>query len=559
MEAFIQVMESTIAVRDPYTVVHQRQVTRIACAIGQELGLAEDRLRDLCIAGALHDLGKIAIPSGLLAKSGKLNPLEFALLKTHPQVAYNILKPIKLPGNAAEIILQHHERLDGSGYPRGLTGYEIFLEARILGVADVMEAMCSHRPYRASLGLTVTLEELTRNQGILYDAAVVEIGLKLYAPRPVGHRGGDLRLAPTAVTHPHYSALPADVAPAQPGSLPGGGYPWFGNLGAEYVPVSPRRVGRNSLMKGCCTKTHLITGHNPVHEPVMVGEVLVGLNCRSGRLYVDGTVGEGGHAAAILDRIGPEGELWGLDRDPNALKAAATRLAHHTSKFHLFQSSYAQLGELLEAARLPGVAGILLDLGLSSLQLQESQRGFSFSGDEPLDMRFNPEEPGPTAATLLNRALETELERIFREYGEEHRARRIARLVVQERRRRPFQTTRQLVKLLEQAQGPGGRRGRLHPATRVFQALRIAVNLELEELAAFLTHAPAWLEPGGRLVVIAYHSLEDRLVKQGMAAWERAGVMVRLTRKPLTPTAAEVQANPRARSAKLRIAEKMVH
>ncbi len=245
MEAFIQVMESTIAVRDPYTVVHQRQVTRIACAIGQELGLAEDRLRDLCIAGALHDLGKIAIPSGLLAKSGKLNPLEFALLKTHPQVAYNILKPIKLPGNAAEIILQHHERLDGSGYPRGLTGYEIFLEARILGVADVIEAMCSHRPYRASLGLTVTLEELTRNKGILYDAAVVEIGLKLSARdlSVIAAETSGLSLA--AVTHSQYSALPTDVAPAQPGSLPGGGYPWFGNFGAEYVPVSPRRVGRN--------------------------------------------------------------------------------------------------------------------------------------------------------------------------------------------------------------------------------------------------------------------------------------------------------------------------
>jgi 16S rRNA (cytosine1402-N4)-methyltransferase len=151
------------------------------------------------------------------------------------------------------------------------------------------------------------------------------------------------------------------------------------------------------------------------------------------------------------------------------------------------------------------------------------------------------------------------LERIFREYGEEPRARRIARLVVQERRRRPFRTTGELVKVLERAQGPGGRRGRLHPATRVFQALRIAVNHELEELAAFLTHAPAWLEPGGRLVVIAYHSLEDRLVKQSMAAWDRTGVMARLTRKPLTPRAAEVEANPRSRSAKLRIAEKMVH
>jgi 16S rRNA (cytosine1402-N4)-methyltransferase len=291
----------------------------------------------------------------------------------------------------------------------------------------------------------------------------------------------------------------------------------------------------------------------------MVGEVLVGLNCRSGRLYVDGTVGEGGHASAILDRIGPEGELWGLDRDPNVLQVAAARLAHHASRFQLFHRSYAHLGELLESARVPGVAGILLDLGLSTFQLQESQRGFSFAGDEPLDMRFNPEEPGPTAATLLNRTSQAELERIFRDYGEEPRARRVSRLVVQERRRHPFHTTRQLVKVMEQAQGPGGRRGRLHPATRVFQALRIAVNLELAELAVFLEHVPAWLEPGGRLVVISYHSLEDRLVKHRLAAWERAGVMSRLTRKPLTPTPAEVNANPRARSAKLRIAEKMVH
>ena len=244
MEAFIQVMESTIAVRDPYTVVHQRQVTRIACAIGRELGLSEDRLRDLCIAGALHDLGKIAIPSGLLAKSGKLNALEFALLKTHPQVAYNILKPINLPGNMAEIILQHHERLNGSGYPRGLTGYAILLEARILGVADVIGAMCSHRPYRTSLGLTVTLEELNRNKGVLYDAAVVEIGLQLFAPDQSVTPAETCGL-PAAVTHLQYSAFLADAAPVQPGSLPGEGYPWFNNWGAEYAPVSSLRVGRN--------------------------------------------------------------------------------------------------------------------------------------------------------------------------------------------------------------------------------------------------------------------------------------------------------------------------
>ena len=246
MEAFIQVMESTIAVRDPYTVVHQRQVTRIACTIGQEMGLSEDRLRDLRIASALHDLGKIAIPSSLLAKSGKLNTLEFALLKTHPQVAYNILKPINLPGNTAEIILQHHERLDGSGYPRGLTGYEILLEARILGVADVMEAMCSHRPYRASLGLTVTLEELTRNKGILFDAAAVKTALKLYAQDLSATWREPSGLPPMAVTHPQYSALPPDLAPTQSGNHRGGGHPYLQPLEGEHVPVALRRVGRNS-------------------------------------------------------------------------------------------------------------------------------------------------------------------------------------------------------------------------------------------------------------------------------------------------------------------------
>ena len=176
----MQVLESTMATRDPYTVGHQRRVSQIACSIGREMGLSEDRLHNLRMAGTLHDLGKFAIPSDLLSKPGKLTAQEFALIKTHPQVAYNILEPIDLPGNTAQIILQHHERLNGSGYPQGLKGEEILLEARILGVADVMEAMCSHRPYRASLGLAETLDELDRNKGILYDAAVVETCLKLY-------------------------------------------------------------------------------------------------------------------------------------------------------------------------------------------------------------------------------------------------------------------------------------------------------------------------------------------------------------------------------------------
>jgi putative two-component system response regulator len=191
MEALMQVLESTMATRDPYTVGHQRRVSQIACSIGREMGLSEDRLYHLRMAGTLHDLGKFAIPSDLLSKPGRLTTQEFALIKTHPQVAYNILEPVSLPGNTAQIILQHHERVNGSGYPQGLKGEEILLEARILGVADVMEAMCSHRPYRAALGLAETLDELTRNQGILYDAAVVETCLKLYGQNQPAPRQGN--------------------------------------------------------------------------------------------------------------------------------------------------------------------------------------------------------------------------------------------------------------------------------------------------------------------------------------------------------------------------------
>lgn len=234
MESFIQVLESTIAVRDPYTVGHQQRVTRIACAIAREMGLSADRLRDLRMAGTLHDLGKIAIPSNLLAKPGKLTPPEFALLKTHSEVAYRILKPINLPGCTAEIILQHHERLNGTGYPQGLRGHEILLEARILGVADVMEAMCSHRPYRDSLGLTAALEEITRNQGIFYDAAVVQTCLKLF--------GGEL-----PATGPVHSGRP----PAA-GKWTKGEPSWLAKFGTAALasPIVNRR--KNPAMKGRC-------------------------------------------------------------------------------------------------------------------------------------------------------------------------------------------------------------------------------------------------------------------------------------------------------------------
>jgi HD-GYP domain-containing protein (c-di-GMP phosphodiesterase class II) len=180
MQTLIQVMESTIAARDPYTVSHQQRVTQIAYTIAQEMDLPKDRIQQLQIAAALHDLGKVAIPTELLARPGKLSPIEFDLIRTHPQVAYNILQPINFPGDTTKIILQHHERLDGSGYPQGLKEPDILLEAKILGVADVMEAMCSHRPYRPALDPEVALAELSMNKGVLYDEEVVDACLRIY-------------------------------------------------------------------------------------------------------------------------------------------------------------------------------------------------------------------------------------------------------------------------------------------------------------------------------------------------------------------------------------------
>jgi HD-GYP domain-containing protein (c-di-GMP phosphodiesterase class II) len=215
MEALMQVLESTMATRDPYTVGHQRRVSQIACSIGREIGLAEDRLNHLRIAGLLHDLGKFALPSDLLSKPGRLTPPEFALIKTHPQVAYNILAPVSLPGNTALIILQHHERLNGSGYPQGLRGEEILLEARILGVADVMEAMCSHRPYRAALGLAETLHELTSNQGILYDVTVVETCVNLFGQELPDFGEANVGATPLPVMLPRPQVLPGERVEAQ--------------------------------------------------------------------------------------------------------------------------------------------------------------------------------------------------------------------------------------------------------------------------------------------------------------------------------------------------------
>lgn len=286
----------------------------------------------------------------------------------------------------------------------------------------------------------------------------------------------------------------------------------------------------------------------------MVAEVLAGLRCRPGGFYIDGTVGLGGHAAAILTAAAPDGRLLGLDRDPTALEASAIRLAPFAPRWCLRHACYSEIGHILTDLNWGRPDGILLDLGLSSAQLAHSGRGFSFQGDEPLDMRFDPYSPGPTAADLINQAPEAELARIFREYGEERFARRIARRLVQLRQRQPLRTTAELVAAIRSV--VPSKPQRLHPATRVFQALRLAVNRELERLKAFLPQAVEVLAPGGRLVIISYHSLEDRLVKQHFLAAEQAGLLRRLTKKPLVPRPEELQSNPRARSAKLRVGEK---
>jgi 16S rRNA (cytosine1402-N4)-methyltransferase len=281
--------------------------------------------------------------------------------------------------------------------------------------------------------------------------------------------------------------------------------------------------------------------------------VLAWLRPRPGVGYraLDCTINGGGHSAGLLERSAPDGQLVGLDADAAALERARVRLAAYAGRFRLLHANFRQLGEL----DLEPVDGIVFDLGLSSLQLEGSRRGFSLRADEPLDMRFDPRSGTPRAADLLNELPQTELERILREYGEERAARRLARLIVQHRQREPLERTEQLVALVSRALGP--QRGRIHPATRTFQALRIATNDELGALEAGLEAAVGLLRPGGRLAVISFHSLEDRIVKWRLRRWAEASLVTILTRKPQLPDALEVQANPRARSAKLRVAERL--
>jgi 16S rRNA (cytosine1402-N4)-methyltransferase len=305
------------------------------------------------------------------------------------------------------------------------------------------------------------------------------------------------------------------------------------------------------------------------HLPVLVAETLAALEPARGGLYVDATVGLGGHAEAIL-RAAPEARLLGIDRDPDALALAAQRLAGFGDRVRLAAGTFDRLAEILAAAGGEAEpAGILADLGVSSLQLDRPERGFSFRFEGALDMRMG--GSGRTAADIVNQSSEAELADILREYGEEWQARRIARTIVLARREKPIETTADLRAVIDRAKG--GRRereGRVDPATRVFQALRIAVNDELAGLERFLDQAVQLLASEGRLVVISYHSGEDRIVKNKLRDLSRgeadpvtgrpraeSRVLELLTKKPVRPSEDEVAWNPRSRSARLRAARRL--
>lgn len=306
-------------------------------------------------------------------------------------------------------------------------------------------------------------------------------------------------------------------------------------------------------------------GQEP-HQPVLYQEIIHALKPKPGGNYVDGTLGAGGHAWGILQASEPGGRLLGLDLDPVALAVAGEKLAAFGERAILRQASFATLQEQLNEVGWESVDGILLDLGLSSMQLDTPARGFSFQADAPLDMRFDPRNP-TTAADLVNTLQEKDLADLLYEFGEERRSRQIARAIV---RQRPIRTTKELADIVARA-NRSSKRG-IHPATRTFQALRIAVNQELDALEQVLPQVVAALRPGGRIAVIAFHSLEDRIVKQYfrlesrdcicppeqlICTCEHTASLKEIVRRPIRPNDAEIERNPRARSARLRVAERI--
>lgn len=292
------------------------------------------------------------------------------------------------------------------------------------------------------------------------------------------------------------------------------------------------------------------------HVSVLLDEVLLALSPGEGALILDGTLGAAGHAAALLEKAGPRGRLLGLDRDPDALAIARARL---DARATLEQASFDEAPAVAGRLGLGPFDAILLDLGVSSMQLDRPERGFTFQREGPLDMRMDPRGE-VTAATIVNEAEEEELADLIWRLGEERFSRRIAREIVRARLSAPIGTTRALADIIERVVPPPrrtqGKKKPIHPATRTFQALRIAVNEELSRLERALPALLDLLAPGGRLAVISFHSLEDRPVKQAFRAWREEGRVVAVTKKPIVAGEAEIERNPRARSAKLRVIEK---
>lgn len=357
-----------------------------------------------------------------------------------------------------------------------------------------------------------------------------------------------------------------------------GGWPWFGADADAMDGCAPSRLGLGEVrFSGSGSGGPLLPdGADGVglgqrnlpfyHLPVLLAEALEALQPAPGKLFFDGTLGGGGHTEALLQR---GARVVAMDQDQQALAYAKERLKSYSDRFCALRGNFRYFPQIVEEAGLSGFDGMLVDIGVSSHQLDDATRGFSFNKEAPLDMRMNT-DADQTASDLINTAAEQELVRVFFEYGEEPNARRIARAIVKARASRLIQTTTQLADIVA-AVSP--KRGKRHPATLVFQALRIAVNDELAALRDFLAAAPQWLKPGGRLVVITFHSLEDRIVKQGFAhlsmpeldrpEWPAPRpnpdcVLKVITRKPIEASQGEIEINPRARSARLRVAERLL-
>lgn len=307
------------------------------------------------------------------------------------------------------------------------------------------------------------------------------------------------------------------------------------------------------------SSTHELINSRTVHIPVLIRETMEFLDPKPGEFFIDGTLGGGGHTASIIERMMPEGTLLALDWDSHSLARtqemieAKIKIQKSNIKTIWVNDNFANLPHILEAQGLPKANGLLLDLGFSSDQMDSMNKGFSFLRDEPLLMTYN--DDATPVKDLLRELTEDELRTVIRTYGEERYAGRIARFIKKEGAKNPITTTKALAEVIARAVPGNYERGRIHPATRTFMALRIYANHELENLTRVLESLPRILVPGGRVGIISFHSIEDRIVKQHFADYEKVGMLTRITKKPVVPQPAEIIHNPRARSAKLRVAQ----